>query len=686
MVALSWPSNKENGMSATDRTAADVPIQLTPVILIGCARPDIDVLDRLRICYASLIPSNDRTINALTSEHANAPLLDLAMPDALKARVAPDVAAALDGPSKTLYRMIGQRLAPPVGNGVVSYVTVLDRAQAGLDAGTVVFVRKSDALTEQYVFPFLRVDLATGSHGAVGLSDLAPTRRARRAVELAEEASLADTTPGGVKSGVSLLLAISPFLPPPWGVAATGLLTVFNMLLDRSDKSPYETLKQQMEEFQIADDLKNLGRAPLTNASTQLDNMLAALTTKVEDLKTISGDVATLWAYIDGDSAQYIDAQHPITYFLGTGLATVNAANAFLWETLKTQDDTNFDATMGVFVSGVTLQLLMYKLSVQLRALAARTHQLDNNASAFDKQTETWTGQLRRIAIDIGVDPDTGKVTTKAPVDMGPDDITQGLASDAWLPRLHAWFAQTRSKRLGLISPAIYRTTLYISEGRVDGSTGGRWACEVRDGVWTWKDSRVPGDGFIPDGGEKQNCVPDTNDGSCCAANIEHKDEAQKNFDAYVNKIKTDLDTAFKPHLDTVDAWATFISNFHELLPASPPAATLTVAALTGGAAAGSNGAWVKGNVLRYAVATVDTKGPSTKGPWSPDFTVGDTAGAVISGLRAPPGTDSLWLYRQVRRPGVDWLKADDAIILNIISPDSGSKTFPTTYTDTDPG
>jgi hypothetical protein len=135
-----------------------------------------------------------------------------------------------------------------------------------------------------------------------------------------------------------------------------------------------------------------------------------------------------------------------------------------------------------------------------------------------------------------------------------------------------------------------------------------------------------------------------------------------------------------------VDAWATFISNFYELLPASPPAATLTVAPLAGGAAAGSNGVWVKGNVLRYAMATVDTKGPSTNGPWSSDFTVGDTAGAVISGLTAPPGTDALWLYRQVRRPGVDWAKADDAMIVSIISPDPGSKTFPTSYTDTDPG
>ena len=189
---------------------------------------------------------------------------------------------------------------------------------------------------------------------------------------------------------------------------------------------------------------------------------------------------------------------------------------------------------------------------------------------------------------------------------------------------------------------------------------------------WTYYDSDTPGD-F----GRQGNLIEDTPGNGCCTSAVEHQDTATTNMQKAVTTEAAIIDAAFQPHRDVIATWNTYIAGFTELLPPQTPAPPTSVATPNPGAQV-PQGDWVTGAEVRYAVAAVNTKGPSPASDWSKTITVHKTAFATITGLGPAPTADTLRIYRQVKPPGKSW--GPLRVVANLEPP------FPASFDDTDLG
>ena len=619
--------------------------------------------------------------DSLTAADAAKPLLQVPRQEELAASFSPDNAANLTTAAVTLHNVLEPYLPPPVGVLTESVVSCLAEPQDTLRAGTVVLVRRTDVLTEQYVLPRVYVDLKTGRKYVK--NPVAPPAPQLAASKNRGIRPLATPQGVGIAKGVfGFLGSVTPFIPPPYGVVATAVVSIVNILLDLAEgaptgPNPFERVVTEITNYIATDDLKNLGQTPLTNVTTQMQNMLKLLDVPFDQMTKIDADLATLWTYIDGGRRD--------AYFLGEGVQQVDTANSFLWETLQTQDDQNFGATLALLVRGVTLQLILYKMSVQLRTLSGHVYYVENAMTSFNRETETWHSQLRRIAKDIGMpdsggstavkgaDPTTGLPSGTALAGFTQDDIDSGLASTSWIPRIFAWAAKIRRNRLALIDSSVTRHWE---------KNDGRGAAEFPNfHGWSWRDSRLSND----DGGIHENTVWDTDGSGCCDAMVQHQETAEQKRLGYVASVASALDISLSPHLLSALSWVTFVQNFESLLPVASSTNPLTATMLPGGPATPLPPTWASGNVVRYQVAAVNQQGPAPAGPWSNELAVTSIVGARVNGIAAPVGSSALWLYRQVRMPGQSWMTAPEAEAVMIIPPgDSGA--FPSSIDDKEPG
>ena len=116
------------------------------------------------------------------------------------------------------------------------------------------------------------------------------------------------------------------------------------------------------------------------------------------------------------------------------------------------------------------------------------------------------------------------------------------------------------------------------------------------------------------------------------------------------------------------------------LPPAKPPQPT--VGPPPPGGTATPSGSWNSGQQVRYALMAKSTKGPSPASEWSQPLTIGATVGAVVGGITAVDGADTLVVLRQFRAnttPPAAWSDNREQVAA-LAGP------FPPTYTDTNLG
>lgn len=664
-------------------------MQLTANIFLGDYEPDFDAQVHLAKCYEAL---GQRCPTSAILELLDVPDQEAVLGDQPAGR-----SNTLASQANFLAATVGPHL--PAADHAEVQVSALTSAQNGLTAGTVVLVRRTAAVTEQYAFPFLQVDLRAGRYAVAGLDALPKPPSPGGAGRTPRVMPMMTPREAG-KDSLSFLLAVAPFLPPPYGAAATGALTVLNMLVDATapkPPNPYAELKADLESFLRLQDLKDKAVDPLNTVDKMVSDSIGDLSsgpgsdTPIQDLDDMPAELITLWSYIDGPIIEYTKNGPTPCAFDGEGWTTTLAAATSLWGSLGSLDETECTDVLALFLRAVTLQVMLAKLSIQARALACNLHQKDNNATAFAAQTKVWCGQVGQIADSLGVDKQTGQADSKWMVawDEWTDDlITEGKAQSGWVPRIRAWYAGMRKNRVSTryISD-LYRVDLPLPglPTRPDANYG---AVLIKVGTWTWTDSHdttsTDYTGHNPDHGEYNNRTYDTKGEGCLPDDVQHKDLAEAARNKYMKQVQANLDVAFADTFATVAAWGTLISEFYEILPPGKPAGIRTVSAPSSGAPADTTGTWKKGTILRYSVSAVnEDHGPGPASKPSPEYKVGDLRGAVLGGLPNPQGADSLWLYRQARTSEQHWASAEDAMIVGIITADPATKAMPLTYTDT---
>ncbi len=232
-------------------------------------------------------------------------------------------------------------------------------------------------------------------------------------------------------------MSVTPFVPPPFGPAATGALAVFNFLLGMNQKAtlpnnPFEKLKDSLETFYTESDL-NTQLAILAGQRAHLVNspVVQGLPTPIEQLTDadINGDIADLFNNLGDTSCGWIK--------------TVSDANDQIWKLLKASNTDNFQETLGSLISGITLQLLMENASIMIKAIDASVAYRHKEMDNYGKYVSSWTARVQTVANDIG-NTHVGAWDKAA--------IKDGLEGSSRIPQIEAWMAQAKEQRLNQIS------------------------------------------------------------------------------------------------------------------------------------------------------------------------------------------------------------------------------------------
>ena len=464
-------------------------------------------------------------------------------------------------------------------------------------------------------------------------------------------------------------MSVTPFLPPPFGPGATGLLAVFNFVLGLKNaptppKTPLQELKESLEAYYAEEDL-NTQLAILAGQRKHFVNS-SLVTQPPPDNTSPPGEAAPALNLkpidqltaedIEGDIADLLtDLGSPAT----TGmLKAVSDANDQIWKRLKMCTSDNFDETLGSLISGVTLQLTLENAWIEITAINASFASRHKDMHSYGTSVSKWTGRINGAANDIG----------KSHIgawDEASIEGVDGLQSTSYIPGIEAWMAQAKAQRLQQISD-VHRSTWSEEQWAFDPNGG--HATQVSHNGWSWNDAGDP-----ENQSDKANMQEDTDGEHFWSDPVEHKDPAVASHDAYVEKISQKVDDGFKSHRDLMQTWLTFLDGFHELLPPDAPPSP-QASPMQGGSAV-PQGAWVEGAEVQYALSAVNKKGPSALSDWSDSFKIGKTAFATLTGLGPAPAADSLTIYRQIRPPGEQWSDP--------IATDTIQSPFPPTYNDT---
>jgi hypothetical protein len=592
-----------------------------------------------------------------------------------------------------LVETIAKHLASPLGVPALEFAGLVTHDQHGIPAGTPVFVRKTDQVTEQYAFTRLTVSLESGS--VAMLTGLQP-----RSTRLAP-------TVIRVGSFLPVLLSVSPFLPPPWGAGITFALSLLNMLTDNpaesdSSASAFGKLNDQIQEV-----LATSAQDPLDEVSRNITQLVGLLpkNVKLADIQTLDSNVQNLREYLDGlhvDGSIAPGRHDPPTYFQGKAFDLLDAAQTTIWNRLRACDYTNFDAPLALMISSLVLRLTIQKQSIQLRALSAKTYQDQGLMESFNTDVTTWLEQIDSVEQDYW---DPSKVPAIRPGDALPaagtlsaDQISSILGdgkspagTKAWVPLLVAWLAKTRDDRVNLIDDAVVRASPSPGSEFPSGTCerNGKsyrvidfcwkveWGAYV--GGWTWSDRGLGTDDHNYDLHLQREYLE-----GCCSHYVEGDfNKAESERSANCTHVLSELDLRMKGALDNLAAMGALIKNLRDLLPPGQPEHVPTVTPLKGGGASGLDQIWSPGNVLRYRVMLQNAKGPGPAGKWSADFVVGSTVGVTVSSLVLESPAESVQIQRQVRTATQSWDQAGEPVPIATLSPDAATKVMSATYDDT---
>jgi hypothetical protein len=610
------------------------PSRLTPVVRVAPKDPAVDAAARYRACTAPFRPPGDGDGQAPPPTAAQ--LLAVFDPATLLSALDPAPRRAAELGITQLQHTLDPFLAPPVGSAVEIRVTLVSTDEDGVPAGAVVVERDSSAVTEQYAFPFVVVDRATGRWQVLAPPPRPAPHRGIRPMA------------GGLQFGqqvVGAAMAVTPFLPAPYGPAVTGVLSLINLILGVAGDqpgdgpTPLETAVQSIESFITETTLSGYA-GQIKGPANEYVNMANAQTENVDSLTTIDGGIGVMQKKLDE-----------------TWTPALVTANASLYQLLKMRNTTDFSSTLSLLVSGITTELLMYHGQVAIGAVDASIQYRHQNLEKYTTRTSAWTTVAHTAANDIGK-PHAG--------DWSDADITDAMAnSTAYFPQIEAWMAKAKRDRLAQVADV---------ERYVFSSYGGGTTVPAgyTERGWTFTDSGAPGDG-----GYEAHQVKDTVASRPCDDDTQHKDTVIVNRASYVADLAKKIDDGFAPHRTIMASWTTYIADLLALLPPGIPPTPTATAAPDGEAT--PVGEWVSGADVRYSLMAKSTKGPSPAGEWSGPVTIGATAGAEVAGITPVSGAASIVVLRQFRaNPHADWDTAEQVAVL--------TPPFPPSYRDTNVG
>lgn len=618
------------------------PLELRPhlavIVRVSAHADDVDAVERAALCIAGFRSGPPPEPDAGAGAGIRA-LFDVLDPVAALATLDPVDQRAARAATSQFESTVAPYLPAPLGTVSSLALTCLSSEQGGLAGGTLVLVRESDVVTEQYVFPFLSVDPATG----------------RETMTLPPPAEPGPSHGSGIRPMgqgaqvgqqiVGALMAVTPFLPPPYGPVATGILSFVNLMLgiasdDGGDgPSPLAEATQAIEEF-VRDTTLGTLAGQIHAPADEFANMAKTQTQPIETLSSISGGI------------QYMQGMLQATW-----TPAVVSANGQLYELLKMCGTTNFASTLSLLVSGVTTELLMYHGQVSIGAIAASVAYRERDLSAYGAADSMWQTVAGTAALDIG--------TSRAGA-WSADDITTTMAtSTAYLPKIEAWMAKAKADRLAKISGTTrshFQTASVVGNDMTTSDFYG----------WTFTDGGVGADqGYLA------NNVEDTPSSTVCGDWHQHRDVAESNRAAYIAKIDQQVEDLFAPHRQAMATWTTYIADLLALMPPAIPSAP-TATGLTTGTSTPA-GEWSAGDSVRYALMAKGAKGPSPASDWSTPLTIGAVVGADLGGIAAVPGADTLVVLRSFRSHGsAEWGAVEEIAAL--------TGTPPATYRDESTG
>jgi len=600
-----------SGVFSPDPTVVP-PIQLRPTIRVGSSVASVDVAGRLLACYRAFTPGRDPQITA-NDVPAGEKLLTLDRQADVLTHVRRDLVAQVRVRSTHLMSLLAPYLIAPLGHVDYTEVTFLTSDQQGFGDGTVVLVRHSDLVAEQYVLPHLQFSPANGAATIVGLpGPQRPVAHPPATIRMAAQSGV-----GVTREILGAVMSVTPFLPPPWSYGTTGVLSLATLILGWVDPgqpppsgpSPLEVLRDAIETFIVEQNLAKL-QGDVTQVSNDFLNDAKSQSTPLEQLKTVDGGISDLRKRIVTEFVPHLD----------TALGEI-------YVDLKARTTVDYKSSLDLMVSAVTLAMMLHNAMVTIDSVSASVAKSNDDVSGFNDGTSKWLADVNDATNDLG--------TSSA----GPWDdtaIQAGLTSTSHIPNIEAWMAKVKADRLAQISePSRYTLHYTLMD-----ETG-----------WTWTDAGLGGDG-----GHYSNRVWDTAGGTCDTQVIQHEDQAQSARDAHYAAVGKSVDDGFADYRTVIDSWTTYITDFHELLPPASPDDAPTVAAKAKGPA-NPQGDWVTKAKVRYAVAAVNKQGPASDGPWSAEYVVGPTAFATLTltSVKVTDDTDTLWLYRQVQPSGGKW-------------------------------
>jgi hypothetical protein len=592
---------------------------------------DIDVPKRVGECVALFVADPARVEAYVAGVDPTLALFDVPDPAPLYAALSPSELVAIKRAADQFEQTLLPYLPPPLGTVTLLQLSCLTADQGELKEGMVVLVRKSDVVIEQYAFPFVRVDRRNGAR-ALAL----PARPAPPKLGIHANAN----GPRVAQEVIGAVMAVTPFFPPPFGAAATGVLAVVNLIIGLAapeapaGPSPLDIATQSIEKY-IADLTLSKWAGDLKSTFDEFTNTANSQKESIDSLSAINGGVQYLRDMLK-------DRWTP-------DLVTTNGE---VYDHLKTCSVTDFSSTLCLLTSGLTSELILYHAQIAIAAVDASIQYRHQDLEGYRNAAALVSTLAGAAAEDVGAS-DSG--------DWTEEQITKGMASSSYLPKIEAWMAKVTKDRLAQISGLTRFQREYVNNG------------PYFDIGWTFTDSGTSGDQ-----GALANSVHDTEGEHCCDDRVEHKDVAEQKLAAYRAAIAKQVDDGFAPHRQVMASWTTYIANLLALLPPDVPPVPHVSLAPPGGAGTPS-GDWVSGDAVRYSLMARGTKGPSPASDWSEPLTIGATVGAVLGGITHVDGAVVIVVLRQIRRhDSAEWSDAKQIAAL--------AAPFPATYSDVSTG
>jgi hypothetical protein len=522
--------------------------------------------------------------------------------------------ARLDELGSQLQDML-ESLYPPLPDPVSgSYLSVHLAGGGGIEPGTVAFVRVTAGRTVQYLLPHLIVDPATLRPRIIPPPPPPPPPRAAR-----PRTTLA-VAPPLVSGGLAVAGTLAWGLPAPWNVAAAGVVTTVEQLINLwpdDDKGP-SPLQVAVTEIEKYIDQTEIGKAAsqIRGFTTYVQDQQALLKIPIGPSRYVE---TTLLPKLQQMTTPGGNSVYDAIQQLESMLATVSVG-------LKKD-------VLDLLLSGVTLQLLGLQMIVQLNAAAAAAAEDSGDDQAKMELTNLWLADYVNLEQAI-----LGAV---------------GTSGRGWVDRATAAIASYTTARKDQVRKP-YRYVLPFNPG----------GAEIEDGAscqyfgWTFTDDGVPNDD------PKTRFISDTwkGDATCCEEHVvQHGDLVDKAYWQYVASVSNEVTGQRTP---IVGAWSKAIEEWRQKLPPPAPTAAPKVAALPGGAATPQGSGWVNGNKVQYAIGYVNSAppaaappktragaGPSGAGPSSSWLPIGATAFARLTEFPPDPTrmATHVRIYRRFR-------------------------------------